>query len=108
MIKEVQPKYNELLELRAKANQLNDEIQMVLGIHRSEKKIVQGTARFIVAQSRDILKGIYRDDLNKLKEWGFEVISKQKFTNLKRKPFSSYAHTNVLTELDFNIKNLNK
>jgi hypothetical protein len=77
MVTQVQPKYLRLLKLQEEANQLKEEIQQVLGIHRHEKKITVGTARFIVAQSRDILKGIHREDLLKLRLWGYEVIVKE-------------------------------
>jgi len=74
---EIAPKFDELVKLREIAEQLNDYIKITCGTHGSNRKITPGTVRFIIAQVRDVLKGIHREDPKMLIEWGFDVIEKE-------------------------------
>jgi hypothetical protein len=75
-ITRVRPMYDEMVKLMETASGLNEEIKMVCGSHKSNKKIAPGTIRFVIAQIRDMLKGMHREDLKILSEWGFTVLVK--------------------------------
>jgi len=66
-------RYDEMLFYREKAESINREIQLICGTHNSDRKISPGTVKFIIAQLRDILKGLYRENPLLLNEWGFFV-----------------------------------
>ena len=63
------PKINEGLELHEKA----EEHQREMEIAYESRDMIVNELSDIVKRSRDLLKGIYRNDLKKLGDYGFEV-----------------------------------
>lgn len=73
-ITDLETKYSEYQILSEKCARLKEEFQKELGIHKDQKSFVPGTVRFNIVQVRDILKGIAREDISSLKNWGFKII----------------------------------
>lgn len=73
----IRPKHDEMIQHKNTADRINHEIQLLCGTHNSNRKISSGTIKFIVAQLRDILKGIHRENPTALTEWGFVLIEKK-------------------------------
>ncbi|MDI1355433.1 MAG: hypothetical protein PSX36_10965 [bacterium] len=74
---EAKPKFEDMCRLKELYEQLNTQIKMACGTHGSDRKISPGTIKFFIAQIRDILKGIHKEDLKQLSDWGFEVIERE-------------------------------
>ncbi len=66
-------KYSEALELRKRSEKLTQEVQRLLGIHKSQKTTQPGHLLFYTTRVRDVLKGLFRETIRKLGEWGFVV-----------------------------------
>lgn len=73
-ITDLELKFKEYQILSEKCAKLKEEFQKELGIHQEQKSLVPGTVRFNIVQVRDILKGIAREDITVLKNWGFKII----------------------------------
>lgn len=65
--------YEEALALRRESEKKTEQYRKLLGIHKSQRSRTPGTALYYVYQSRDVLKGIFRNVLRKLGDWGFVV-----------------------------------
>ncbi len=63
---------NELDRLKEK---LNEERNLLLGLHDSQNAFTEGTVFYFVAAARDILLGHYRSNERMLGDWGFVVNS---------------------------------
>lgn len=72
-MEELRNKHDEYMRMKKECDELRDEIQLKLGVHRSQNKIPPQTIRFYVLQVRDVLKGIKRNSINELKEWGYTI-----------------------------------
>lgn len=84
-LEEVKPKYQDMLRLKEKLDQLNDQLKRVCGTHGSNRKISPGTIKFNIANVRDILKAVHREDLNQLCDWGFKVIERIEKTTMNKR-----------------------
>ena len=71
--KSAREKYAEALELRKRSEKLTQEVQILLGIHKSQKTTQPGHLLFYATRVRDVLKGVFRETVRKLNDWGFVV-----------------------------------
>ena len=78
VLNEMKIKHEEYLVFKEKCDRMKEDIQLIFGTHREQKNIENGTIRFTTVQVRDVLKGIHRERLEALREWGYTVITKEK------------------------------
>ncbi|OFY84682.1 MAG: hypothetical protein A3F72_16065 [Bacteroidetes bacterium RIFCSPLOWO2_12_FULL_35_15] len=71
--KSAREKYTEAVELRKRSEKLTNEVQKLLGIHKLQKTTQPGHVLFYTTRVRDVLKGIFRDAVKKIGDWGFLV-----------------------------------
>lgn len=71
---ELKDQYELLVKYKRQYEDLRDQIQITMGIHRNQKMLEPNTIRYYNVQIRDILKGVYINDIQHLEEWGFEVV----------------------------------
>jgi hypothetical protein len=70
--------------LHSRAEALNQEAELALGIADSQNSRTDGTIYNTLTRARDILLGIYKGQEETLSEWGFDVVSAT-VKNSKRK-----------------------
>lgn len=63
---------NELIRQKEK---LNEERNLLLGLHKSQNTYSEGTVRSIITAARDVLMGHYRGNERMLGDWGYTVNS---------------------------------
>ncbi|MDP3556223.1 MAG: hypothetical protein Q8T03_02550 [Bacteroidota bacterium] len=73
-LNEIRQMHEAYISLKKECEKMRDDIQLRLGVHRNQNNIVSGTIRFNVVQVRDVLKGINRNCLENLCDWGFKII----------------------------------
>ncbi len=67
--------HNRRNELDRQKEKLNEERNLLLGLHDSQNAYSEGTVRSIITAVRDILLGQYRGNERALGDWGFTVNS---------------------------------
>lgn len=62
-------------ELDRQKEKLNEERNLILGLHDTQNSFTEGTVRYFLAAARDILLGQYRGNERVLGDWGYVVNS---------------------------------
>jgi hypothetical protein len=81
---EINPRIAEADEVESKVTELNRELDKLIERRNTLIETPEGLADF-ARQSRDILSGVYRNEMKKLGDFGFEVTDSPKAKKISEK-----------------------